>query len=365
MINRIKSHHTSILYYAAFSIIVICRLAQSSALVPLPVTFYKIAILVSSALFLIKILLDRHKFIELIAILTATAIFGYIYLVTDASFFIATFLAIASIKGVSIKKVVKLDILYKAIFLITHTLVFSLDYIFQIGEVFNYVEEFAKGTSYFLYFNNPNTTGLLGTWLAIDILYLKDDPKFKDFIFPTVLATLFFIITRSRTAFYSYILYIALHLIKNERMLNVLQKITYPLLAVVSLIIVAAVGTGGQIFQFLNNLFSYRLFFSVHAFSEVGMQLLPNAASANIFDKYTIDNFYVRCFIFYGLITLILFYLPHMLLPKTGKQKEKRISIVSSVYLFFEAVLANIGFCVPYLMLADGSLNKEEGRHHD
>ncbi|MBQ3306317.1 hypothetical protein IJH02_02700 [Candidatus Saccharibacteria bacterium] len=349
-----------IMYYVAFSVIVLHRLASSSTLIMVPEIVSHILILAASIIFLVKIILDRHKFSELIATIALSLLSLYIYFTTGASFFLTTFLAIVAIKGVSLKSVIKLDVLFKSVFLFSHALLFLLDYIFGLGDALTYISESTKGTSYFLYFINPNTTGLIATWLAIDILYLYDNPKFKQFILPTILVIAAFLITRSRTPFYCYVLYLVLHFFKGEKTLTVAQKIIYPVAALASLIIVRFLSVDNGVFMTLNSVFSGRLLFSAQAFSETGMQVLPSAAGSEILENFIIDNFYVRCFIFYGLITLVLFYLPHLFLPKKGAKKAKRISIVTSVYLFFETALVNVGFGIPYLMLADSIVNRKD-----
>ena len=109
----------------------------------------------------------------------------------------------------------------------------------------------------------------------------------------------------------------------------------------------------------MNKLLSNRLLFSINAYAQTGLNVLPRTLETRFFDTYIIDNYYVRCFINYGLLTLLLFYIPIVMVPRKGFEKEKKFSILSTIYLFFENVTINVGIALPYVFLADIIFNKK------
>lgn len=347
------------LYYLAFALLVFHRLLQSSVFITLPETISHFFIVSSSLLFIMKIILDRYKPYQLVFILLLTTLSSYVYYITSISFILTTFLAIISIKDINIKTVLKIDIVLKSLSLIFHAAIFALDYFTDFAPVYEQIEETTKGISSTLYFSNQNTTGLFATWLAIDLICLKDNPKVRNFILPTLIVIIAFFITKSRTPFYSYLIFLALQFLRNEKIINIIQKLVYPVCIAISIYIVKFLNVNGTLFNVFNNMFSGRIWYSIQAFNSTNLQIFPNANNAKLFSSFVIDNFYIRCFVFYGLITIILFYIPHLLLPKKGALQEKRVSIITSLYLFFESAIANVSFGAPYLIIASAIANRE------
>jgi ABC-type uncharacterized transport system permease subunit len=74
--------------------------------------------------------------------------------------------------------------------------------------------------------------------------------------------------------------------------------------------------------------------------------------------RLTIDNFFVRGFIQYGIITLLLYYYFFLKVPKSASRDSKRISIIFSIYLFFEVTVAYAGFNIPLLIAMDSIRNQ-------
>ena len=122
---------------------------------------------------------------------------------------------------------------------------------------------------------------------------------------------------------------------------------------------VSLLSPGTPIYDMLNALTSGRIGFSFMAYNLIGPVFLPDSNAMVALEKYPIDVFYIKCLVNYGIITMIIAYIPHFILPTDSSKETKRISIIASLYLFFEAVLVNIGFAPAYLILADAIINKE------
>ncbi len=347
-----------ILYYIAIAATVSLQILGSSTLFSIPEAIANIFTGIIAALFTFKILLDQHTARNFLLIVLATIIPVLVYAKTGASFILLGFLAAIGIKDMNIKTILKIVLTINLTALCSHAILFFVDLIFSPELTADFIHNSIKGTSYSLYFSNPNTTGLIATWSMIYLLYLKKNLKFRNIILPTVVTVLVFLITKSRTPFYSYLMFLFLNLIRNEKVLTAIQKIAYPAMAVFSLIVVSLLKMNNPLAILLNESFSGRLGYSMLAVRAAGIHFFPQTLGLDFFSEYIIDNFFVRSFILYGIVTLILFYIPHALLPKTSSKNVKIISIVTSLYLFFETAAANIGFCIPYLIIADGVANR-------
>ena len=349
------------LFYTGLFLAIVMKMLEKSALINLPDIFFTVIMFISMALFFMKIVLGNHKRYELILgisiIVTAIIARG---LTGDLTFLLLTALAFVSIRGTDIKTVIKIDLIVKMFFLALNTTLFMVDFLTGSGIAQQYIFESEKGLSISLYFTNPNTTGLVGLSIALDLLFLKDDKKVRVFIVPTLIMIATFLVTASRTPLWVYILYLLLQFIKDGEKLTVMQKITYPLLCMLTLFVLMFVKPGDFFYDTFNHLLSGRIRWSLMAYNTAGINVLPSASSIALLKEYTLDVFYVKCFVEYGLITMIIYYLPHLLLPKKASNEAKRMSIISSFYLLFESVAANVGFTVMYLIIADSIYNRKE-----
>lgn len=305
--------------------------------------------------------MDGHTKNEFALIILFYLIFLYIYIKTDMYYLLTTYLAFVSIRNVNIKKIVKIDISLKLIFLISHSLFYLYDYIFNYDKIIQLLFISEKGISHTLYFANPNTVGVILVWLIIDILYLKEKLSFKSIIISFSVMMIGYLIVHSRTALYIFFIYLLLNLIKNDNLIHYLNKYCYYFLALISFGIITFIKTSSNMFIFFNDLFSNRLAFSISAYKSTGLKIMPHYLNINFFDDYVIDNFYVRCFIGFGIITLLIVGLPNLFLKKGSYRKEKIIGIVSSIYLFFENVTTNIGYAIPFLIIASALFNESQG----
>lgn len=351
-----------LLFYTGFVLISLFRMIDRSAIFNMPDYLADVISVFAIIFFSLKILLDKHKRNELLIggfIIILTLVLKIVF---GAPMFLpVSCFAFIAMKGVNIKTVVKIDIAIKAFFLISHALVFAVDYFAGVEFAHNFIDIGSKGTSMSLYFLNSNTTGLIGTWIALDMLYLKDKKKFTDFILPTIIAVATFAITTSRAPMFIYALYLLLQFVKNGKSLFILQKMAYPFLCVFSVLIVLLLAPGNPIYDMLNSMSSGRIWYSVTSYNLVGATILPNMTNMIMLENYVIDIFYVRCLVKYGIVVLGLYYVPHLLVPSDASNEDKRMSIITSVFLFFEAAAADISLVIPYLILASAFYKKEDG----
>lgn len=351
---------SSILFYVSFFLISLSRMLQSSGLVEISESAMDVFMVFACILFLLKIVFDKTGAKKLLVkiiialLVVVLRMFGLPMPIVSSCF------AFLAMENVNIKTVIKIDLLVKSAFFIFSAIVFGADYLTGEERVTEYIFEAKKGTAVALYFKNPNTTGLVGTMIALDLLYLKDNKKFRDFIFPTLIAGTTFALTTSRAPFLVYCVYLALQLIKNGKVLTIIQKLTYPILFAFTFYVINSVPVGSSMYKILNPLLSSRIWYSIVAYNSVGLTILPSLANTILLKNYIIDIFYMRCIVRYGLITLLLYYIPHLILPVNATNEQKRMSIIASIYLFFEDAVSNVGFAIPYLIIADAIFNKKE-----
>ena len=362
IINQLFNRKISLklsLFYVGFILCSISTLLGRSALFEFPdLLTEQILPIISATLFGAKFLLDKHtkKELPIYVIIIVVLIILKIFCSLN-TYIVLSVLAFISFRQVNIDKVIKIDLAIKAFFLLSHALVFTVDYLTGIEETSNFIHYLTKGTSLSLYFVNPNTTGLLGTWIALDMLYLKKDKRFRDFVFPTVIVLITYFLTTSRTPFLVYIVYILLQFIRNDNHLMILQKTIYPFLSILSLLVMMFYNPNNSIFMIIDKALSGRLYYSSLAYNLIGINIIPRTDAALLLKNCVVDVFYVKCCVQFGITTLALYYIPHLLMPKNASKEEKRMSIVASIYLFFEWVIANIGFAPAYLILADAFYN--------
>jgi len=350
----------NILYYIAFAITVILRLSTSSTFFKISHELNQFIMLLILILFITKILLDKHTIKELLLIFITIVFSLYLFYKLDLAFLVIGFFGFISIKNIEIKNIIKIDIAIKLIFLISHSLIYGVNYIFDyetLSMLFLYSK---KGITHSLYFLNPNTVGMLTFWLIVDLELINKKQNKSRFIPYTIIIVVMYMLTKCRTALLAYFLFIVLHFIKNKKIVDIGVKTIYPILGVLSFAMVYFQKEESQLFEMLNSLLSWRLGYSIRAYELLNMHFLPIFVDEKFFQIYIIDNYYVKCLINYGIITMLTLYLPYFMIPKEKYQIQKKIAIISAIYLFFETVTINIGYAIPYLLLADIIFNKKE-----
>ena len=349
-----------ILYYVAFIMTILLRLINQSLLINIPSLYYRAFLIFSLGIFIYKIILDNHTLREYLFIVLFLFIFVYISYITDTSTFLTSYLAFIGIKDINIEKSIKCDYYTKKIFLIIHILAFAIEYVFNYSNITNMILISGKGISYYLYFDNPNAVGTVWLCIILERLYLKNKITKKDYLLNFSSMFVCYFLTRCRTAFFIFIIYMILNLIKNRKILNFFTKFTYPIFTFITFCIINYVNINGILFKRINSLLSNRLSYSVSIYNYLHLNFLPNSNYYNFVSNVVVDNYYVKCFVFYGILTLILLYIPKLLIKNKNYLKEKRLFIVYDIYLFFEAAPTDIAYTPQYLLLGNLIFNKKK-----
>ncbi len=349
---------TYYLYYASFLLTVFVCLLNASTLVEISGSTYRALILIACGIYGLKILFDRYTKKRLFLIMLSSAAMVFLYLYGAPAFLVLFFLGSIAIKGVSIRRVIWIDIVTKAMFLISHVALYVIDCLAEGMDVFSATTGETLGGSF--YFSNPNTVGMIGIWIAIDWLLLIKNKKIKDFFLPTVLALLIYSITLSRTSIGVFVIYLFLQLIKDGKRLAIISKYAFVLCALLSVYVVTLLSMNNDIVAQADHLLSGRIWYSIVAYTAMGCHVMPFASGEEFMQVYIVDNFYIKCIVYYGIITMFMYFMPYVLLPKGAEQDVKRVSIISAICMLFENTTANIGLALPYLVMADAIVNKTE-----
>lgn len=346
-----KYSKNSFLYYIPFGLIAILRIINSSTIINIPPILLHSLLFLSLGLFFVKIVLDNHNNKELLFIISILAISIYIYVVTNNMDFLIGTLAIAAIKNVDLKKVIMIDLIIKVTLLLLHSSIYFCNYCFDYGAIEHLIIHSTKGLSHALYFSNPNTVGALSLLIVFDLLLLKKKAKIVNLVIYFIFLLFVYFICKSRTPIYIYLLLVILQIINSKNISYYLSKYSYFIMALVSFGLIAYGNKSSSLLITIDKLFSNRIMYSIAAFNHYGLAILPSSLANGFIENFIIDNFFVRCFINYGIISILLGGIICLKVPKEKFILEKNIFIVTCIYLFFEAVLINVSFALPFLIM--------------
>ena len=118
LLARIKVKPRELLFYMAFSLLTFVTIIDRSSLMGVPYYISDIVTVSVAVLFVIKILLDKHRIRELLldAIFVIATII--IKIMGGPMFIMSSCLAFLAMKDINIKTVVKIDIAIKSFFLV-------------------------------------------------------------------------------------------------------------------------------------------------------------------------------------------------------------------------------------------------------
>ncbi len=318
----------------------------------------KSLVFTSYIFFAIKLLLDKYSLKRLAIYFLLSLFFLYLYYKTNVQYLFVAYLAIISFKDVDLKKMLKIDLFVRGTILSIHFILFLADYLFFQSNLINLISDSVKGTSYYLYFSNPNIASAYFFAIITDIFFIKDNLKSKDFLFSFIAMYIMFLITKSRSSLISFLLFLLLNLIKNKNIIYYISKYIFILFSIISYLIVKYVTIGSSFYSIFNVISSDRIKYSILAFYDTGLTILPR--SFDILQKYIIDNFYIRCIVCYGIVTLIIVFLFQFFSIKKDFIKSNRLIITMNTYLVLEQVITNIAYNPFLLILANNLLNYGE-----
>lgn len=355
-----------IIYYIAMFLLFFINLADISRVINISSMIRNIITLVILALFALKIFTSKFNKKEIIFIAFLGVINIYTSVVLDNFMFLINFLAMISLKDMDIKKIVKIDLYVKLLFLLVNSLVYLYDYNFNFEKVVNtFVYTSAYGARHSLYFSHPNNACGVAVWFAIDALYVYGK-KSKSFILSLILVGIFAYFTVSRTSILIFVLFLILMLIlKNKKARKLTIKILPWLVEIFMLItiilsVVPSILNNPSFIHKLDVILSRRISYSNMAYKMYGAHLFANKSTVTLQEGLIIDNFYMRCLVSYGVMIVVTLMMLYKKIPKNINKLEIAILSIFPLYLFSELFCFNVGRSVVLLIIADIIFNSKK-----
>ena len=355
-----------LIYLVGFTVYCIVSLLGSSDLLPLNEYVKNGMYVLSSALFCVVILCSKYTKKEYIIYDLLVLLTLYASIKVHKMFFLINVLAIMAIKNIKIHSVIKLDIIIKTAIIAIHSLVYLYQYIFQYELIQEMIMVNADRNRHTLYFTHPNLMGQVILWLVIDILYIKKCDKISVFL-SVIMIAIAFVVTDSRTMVMAYVIFLFLYFIGKlmkektyKKIIHFIEKFSIDIVAITSLILAILYKYQISSVCFINKLTSGRIYNAYIAIEKFGIQLFPNIGAINL-EQYTIiDNFYIRSFILFGTIFIIILSIMTKSISKNESLISEIIIIVFAINLFNEFNSICIGNAIPILLLASMIMSKNK-----
>ena len=366
-----KIMKNEILYYIAFFLLAFTSISKISLFFKLDNITYKIFYIIILTIFLIKFLISKYSKKMFLTVIGIGIIALYLSLVTKNFLFILDYMAIASIKDVNIKNVIKIDLTIKLLFLLIHVALYTNDYFFNYYKIANkLIYTFYSGKSrYAFYFTHANSANSVVICSIIDWIIISTNKK-KSIIIGTIIAFIFSKLTISRTSEYIYYLYLLTILFLSKgwfkKVFYLLEKYLFLGLSIISFVILkGAEFISKKFFIDFNVLFSYRFSLGILAIEKYGIHFLTHKINDSVLDiSLIVDNFYIRSFIEYGIILLILITFLYFIVSKIKEKNiyHRAMFIIFPIYLFTELFPFNVGRAIFLLIIANSIINKSDER---
>lgn len=365
--NEEKKYRYDVLYLIAYALLCFMTLSGGSQLIKISEEIKLILYSVIIILFSIKIILNGITKKEIIILVLFGLMAVYTYMELGTIFFITNLFAIMALKKTNVTKIVKVDIIIKLLFLIMHSIFYFTDIMF--GDTIKGAILY-RGTMerHSLYFTHPNIVALMIFWLIVDIAYLKKKLTIRNIIFFTILISIIYFLTNSRTILAVYIVFLCIFYLKemknkafSTKMINFMYKYIFEIITILSILMATLYGRGWTFLDAtFNALTSGRVYSSYVAVNSIGIHLFGSTDLLQ-FENLIVDNFYIRSAVEYGLIYVLIL----ICMTKFNREKEKNITdkvlvIIFAVSLFSEYNSIIIGNAIPLLLLGNIVINNHK-----
>lgn len=367
-----KKGFTDNIYYFGILLITLIRLTQDSTLFNLSeyvVTGIKV---IAAGCFFVKMVTSKYTKREII-IDGILLIFATIcVLITKIEMVLLTLMILIGIKNVDIKKVIKI-IFYVSLTVITiHSLSYLYACIFH-KETLKILLTKDLEIRHYVYFSHPNmfagiVFGMILEWIY---LYGRNIKKIYKYIIIVIVAIIVYKVTISRTTLMLFgILIVGLLFVDlNRKIINkCIYLISRYIFAIISIIIVVFLmfyktDNNNKYVQKIDEALSGRITLGLYARDKYGNSLIPQyidfkeKINSKYAQKLVIDNFYMRYFLSYGILSLVIISIVVWKASKRSNTFEQLYLIIFAIWGITEGVIFDIAICIILLIIADKLLN--------
>lgn len=356
-------------YYFGMTLLIFISICDISKIINIDGSLRDMLYLVSMLAFIFKILNTKYNKKNIIPIILIGVYCLYMSYILDEYTYLMNFFAGVGIVEVDIKRIIKIDFLIKLFYVIIHSIIYFHDLIFNYNNVVSsLVLTNAYGARHSLYFSHPNTANAIVIWMIIDIIIIAKNKKIAT-ILGTITVAFYSYFTVSRTSIIIFALFLLIsYLYKKGIFLKTISFFKNNIFLIMVIINILIISTKNLLsipfFYNLNIFLSKRLSYSCLAINLFGFHTLPNNITKVLSNtNLIIDNFYIRSFVSYGFLTLIIMTILYYTISNRRKIEtyEVAILIIFPIYLFNELFLFNIGRAIPLLVIANMLLNKRKG----
>lgn len=317
---------------------------------------------VAVALFIIDILSQGYtvKTLLLCGVVVLVALYSCVTIGNSA--LLVTMITCLAIRNRDIDREVELIYRYELLFFILHTILAIL--MWMIGNSEIYVVG-AAGIRFHLGFGNRNRLAIYLFNLVIMWIYLHfDNIKWKNILVILLLGGGVYALTATRTNFVEIaITVILLSLFKvlpkmTKNIVSTLCKFLFPMLFVITIILVQAYSKQNPIAMAIDTLLSSRIRLGAYAYIRDGFTLFGQRVSYTaVWDEvyrlstFTFDNIYTYFAMNQGIIWMILLSICFFLMSSSDDDKGKFAIIVWMLYGMTEVHGLNCYMCFPLLIV--------------
>ena len=359
------------LYYIAIAIVTIKVILNTSQLIIIPEYVDNILTIFISFLFFLKLFAQKYTKKQIVIISIIGVLVLYISIVCNEYVIALTYLAIISIKGIEIKKVVKIMFITKLILISTHIIIYCLS--LNENTVMYYTSNGEARHTLFL--GHPNTVAGIIMWMIMEYIYLKyEKVNIMTYLGLIILDVAIYYLTKSRTVLIAFSIFIILLIIsKKIKNKQILIAISRRILLILSLIIISLSVFYSKIpnIDYVDQLLSRRISLGKIAIDNYGLTLLPHEINYDVVVKWedeyemnlVLDSLYIRSAVSYGLIVLIL-------IVYGFHKKSRYITIREAVFIILFAItgitenyVLNTYICFPLMFLGYILYEKREEKN--
>lgn len=347
------------IYYWATILTVIKVFFTSSELITLPSEVDTAMTVLIAFLFMIKIISQLYTKKQLIMIAVAGVLILYVSLICKEFVIMLSYLAIISMKGIDVRKVIKIALPIKVILVMIHIIIYCIN--FENIAISYYTQDgIVRHT---LLLGHPNMTAGLLMWMIFEYIYLHyEKVNIGTYLTSIALAGIIYWLTQSRTMLIVFIIFIILLWIeKHYKNAQIFITVSRNLLFILSILVISL-----SIFYHyipysnkIDDALSRRITLGKIAIDRYGISILPQKVDYTSVvqweNKYrtnlVLDSLYTRSAVTYGLLILLILILTFHRKSKYITSQEALFIIMFAVTGITENYVLNAYICFPLLFL--------------
>lgn len=293
-------------------------------------------------------------------------------LITKIEMVLFTTMALNGLKNVNIKKVIKIIFYVSVVVVAIQVVTYAFNWFFANDTIKILLTSDYQVRHYF-YFSHPNIFAGIVFGMVLEWIYLygKNIKNRYQCIVITIVAVVMYTFTISRTMLMLFgILLLGIVAIGlDKKWINVvisnLARYSFIVISTIIVLFLIFYRGNNEFVDKLDDIFSERISVGLIAREEYGIGLFPQyidfeqRIDLRYVHKLTIDNFYMRYSLSYGITSLIILSIILLKASKKCNTLEQLYLIIFAVWGITEGVIFDIAICIVLLIVSDRLLNSD------